>query len=101
MNDRMKFLPAECIEDGQFVMGQNGLMTVLKVEWPYAVVREFTNGEFGQRAFVQLEGRYHIPSTEFLTELGLYKNQNEALYVVMSETEANVLPGARERKPKR
>ncbi len=98
MNDRMKFLPAECIEDGQFVMGQNGLMTVLKVEWPYAVVREFANGEFGQRAFVQLEGRYHIPSTEFLTELGLYKNEEESIYVVMSDTEANVLPPARNPK---
>ena len=97
MNDRMRFLPAECVEDGQYVMGKNGLMTVLKVEWPYAVVREFTKGEFGQRAFVQLTGRYHIPSREFLTELGLYKNQGEPLYVVMSEAEADVLPGVRER----
>ena len=97
----MKFLTAECVEDGQYVMGQNGLMTVLKVEWPYAVVREFSNGQFGERAFVQLEGRYHIPSRGFLTELGLYKNEEEALYVVMGDTEANVLPAIRERKPKR
>ena len=98
MNDRMKFVPAECIEDGQFIMGQNGLMTVLKVEWPYAVVREFTNGEFGQRAFVQLEGRYHIPSSKFLLELGLYRNEEKSIYVVMSDTEANVLPDARSPK---
>ena len=97
MTDRMKFLPAECVEDGQYVMGQNGLMTVLKVEWPYAVVREFTKGEFGQRAFVLLTGRYHVPSREFLTELGLYKNQGEPLYVVMSDREANVLPIVHER----
>ncbi len=92
MNDKMKFLPAECIEDGQIIMGQSGLMKVLKVEWPFAVVREFTNGEFGRRAYVQLEGRYHIPSTGFLRELGLFKNKEEPLYVLMSDEDMSVLP---------
>ena len=98
MNDRMKFLPAECVEDGQYIMGENGLMTVLKVEWPYAVVREFSNGEFGQRSFVQLAGRYHVPSGDFLKELGLYRNQ-DPLYVVMSEAEAALIPSIHEHVP--
>lgn len=92
MNDKMKFLPAECIEDGQFIMGQKGLMKVLKVEWPYAVVRAFSDGDFGERAFVALEGRYHIPSPGFLNELGLYKTKEEPLYVIMSDGEAEFIP---------
>ena len=99
MNDKMKFLPAECIEDGQFIMGERGPMKVLKVEWPYAVVREFSNGEFGRRAFFQLQGRYHIPSTGFLQELGLYKDQGEPLYVLMNDQDPDVLPPGSDRSP--
>lgn len=94
-NDRMRFLPAECIEDDQIVMGRNGPMKVLKVEWPYAVVREFSNGEFGKRVFVQLEGRYHVPSGTFLRELGLYSADEEPLYVIMNDHEADTLPCGR------
>lgn len=91
-NDRMKFLPAECIEDDQIIMGRKGPMKVLKVEWPYAVVREFSNGAFGQRVFVQLEGRYHVPSRRFLRELGLYsEKEEEPLYVIMNDHEAEAL----------
>ena len=91
MNNGMKSLPAEFVEDGHYIMARSTLMKVLNVEWPFAVVREFSSGEFGLRSYVELHGKYHIPSTEFLCELGLYKDDADPLYVIMSDRDAEVL----------
>ena len=97
MNKKMRLLPAEFVEEGQFILAAGSvLMKILSVEWPYAVVREYLEGEFGQRSFVKLDGRYHIPSKEFLQQLGLCKKSDDPLYVLLDDEEAATLPESRE-----
>ena len=70
--DRMKWVDAEFVQEGDIVMHDRTLFRIVKVERPYAVIRPFCSRGFGEREILLLEGRYFRPSKSFLAESGLF-----------------------------
>jgi hypothetical protein len=73
--DKMKWIPAAYVEEGNVLMRKSQLFRVVKVEHPHAIIRRFAGGEFGPREIIELEGEYFKPSESFLVESGIYKGR--------------------------
>ncbi|MEM7231787.1 MAG: hypothetical protein AAF517_06415 [Planctomycetota bacterium] len=86
---KMRRVDARSVQKSDVLLREGTLIRVLAIEWPYAVVRVFENGEFGPRAVTRLEGMYFIPSDAFLRESGLYES-------TLFRAEGKGLPGEHE-----
>ena len=71
----MKWIDADSVEEKDILLRDGAILRIVKIEWPYAVVREYEHGEFGERRVIPLAGNYFVPSDEFLSETGVFESR--------------------------
>ena len=71
---RMRWIDAECVQNDDIVMRKGTVVRILHIERPYAVIREYEDGEFGPRKIIALKGDFFQPAASFLMESGVYES---------------------------
>ncbi len=71
----MQSIVAQRVKKDDILIRDGTVFRILSTEWPYSIIRIFDAGQFGPRQVMKLEGSYHVPSDDFMQEIGVFESK--------------------------